>query len=65
MTWYFRNNPDHFKLNIVSLPEAYVRNYRLTLDYAEDLEMFEALFSKLTYTSGVKHAQEIFFCTGL
>jgi len=60
MTWYFRNNPEHFKLNIVSLPEAYVRNYRLTLDYAEDLEMFEELFSKLTCTSGVQHAQEIF-----
>ena len=60
MTWYFRNNPEHFKLNIVSLPKAYIRDYRLTLDYAEDLEMFDALFSKLMCTNGVQNAQEIF-----
>lgn len=40
MTWYFQNNPEHFKLNIVDLPEAYIRNYRLTLDYQEDLDLF-------------------------
>jgi len=40
MTWYLQNNPEFFKLNYVELPEPFVRNYRLTLDYAEDLEMF-------------------------
>lgn len=40
MTWYFQNNPEHFKLNFVDLPDHLVRNYRLTLDYQEDLDMF-------------------------
>jgi N,N'-diacetyllegionaminate synthase len=49
MTWYFQNNPEHFNLNFVALPEKWVRKYRLTLDYAEDLELFniiEAHFEK-------------------
>jgi len=40
MTWYFQNNPDHFKLNFIDLPKDLVREYRLTLDYEEDLVMF-------------------------
>lgn len=47
MTWYFMNNPDHFKINIVKLPSEWVRDYRLTLDYQEDLEMFELLYKKI------------------
>lgn len=43
MTWYFQNNPEHFKLNFVDLPREIVRNYRLTLDYKEDLIMFNAI----------------------
>ncbi|STX51396.1 putative glycosyltransferase [Legionella busanensis] len=43
MTWYFKNNPEIFKLNYVNLPDKLVREYRLTLDYVQDLEMFEAL----------------------
>ena len=43
MTWYFRNNPEYFKLNFVSLPNRWLRDYRMTLDYPEDLEMFERL----------------------
>lgn len=43
MTWYFQNNPDFFSLNFVDLPEYLIRNYRLTLDYQEDLEMFNKL----------------------
>jgi N,N'-diacetyllegionaminate synthase len=49
MTWYLRNNPDVFNVNIVDLPPSLVRDYRLTLDYPEDLEMFEQLFQKLEY----------------
>jgi len=60
MTWYFQNNPDHFKLNIVSLPDEYIRDYRLTLDYPEDLEMFESLFSNLPRKDGVQCAREVF-----
>ena len=47
MTWYLINNPEIFKINIVNLPDVLVRNYRLTLDYKEDLEMFNLLFQKL------------------
>ena len=47
MSWYMRNNPDIFKVNVVDLPATLVRDYRLTLDYPEDLEMFEKLYEKL------------------
>ena len=40
MTWYFQNNAEHFNLNFVDLPEKWIRTYRLTLDYQEDLDMF-------------------------
>ncbi len=43
MTWYFQNNPEHFKLNFVVLPDTLVRNYRLTLDYQEDIDLFNAI----------------------
>lgn len=43
MTWYFQNNPNYFKINKVDLPEELVRSYRLTLDYKEDLEMFNLI----------------------
>jgi N,N'-diacetyllegionaminate synthase len=44
MTFYFLNNKEFFKINIVDLPKNFVRNYRLTLDYKEDLQMFNELF---------------------
>jgi spore coat polysaccharide biosynthesis protein SpsF (cytidylyltransferase family)/sialic acid synthase SpsE len=40
MTWYFQNNPEYFKLNFVDLPKKWIKDYRLTLDYQEDLDMF-------------------------
>jgi N,N'-diacetyllegionaminate synthase len=43
MTWYFQNNPEHFKLNIVDLPKEWIRDYRLTLDYPEDLDLFNQI----------------------
>jgi spore coat polysaccharide biosynthesis protein SpsF (cytidylyltransferase family)/sialic acid synthase SpsE len=43
MTYYFTNNPSHFRLNLVDLPEYLVRDYRLTLDYEEDLKMFNLI----------------------
>ena len=55
MTWYFQNNPEVFKLNYVDLPDKWKRDYRLTLDYQEDLDLFnkiEEYFSKnnINYT---------------
>lgn len=47
MTCYLINNSEIFKINIVNLPDALVRNYRLTLDYKDDLDMFNLLFQKL------------------
>lgn len=43
MTWYFKNNTEHFKINIVDLPPDLVRDYRLTIDYQEDLEMLNKI----------------------
>ncbi|NBV91507.1 MAG: hypothetical protein EBR91_05000 [Flavobacteriia bacterium] len=43
MTWYFQNNPDHVKIHKVDLPEIFIRPYRLTLDYEEDLTMFNLI----------------------
>jgi spore coat polysaccharide biosynthesis protein SpsF (cytidylyltransferase family) len=47
MTWYFQNNPDHVCIHKVELPELYHRPYRLTLDYEEDLELFNAIHQNL------------------
>ncbi|MGE5340281.1 MAG: cytidylyltransferase domain-containing protein [Candidatus Omnitrophota bacterium] len=47
MTLYMVNNPTLFKINKIHLPQELVRNYRLTLDYQEDLDMFNALYEKL------------------
>lgn len=47
MTAYMQNNTDIFKVNVVDLPPQLVRPYRVTLDYQEDLVMFEKLYEKL------------------
>lgn len=49
MTWYFQNNPEYFHLNFVDLPQELVRDYRMTLDHQEDLDMFNSI---------VKHFEE-------
>jgi N,N'-diacetyllegionaminate synthase len=49
MTWYMQNNADIFKVNIVDLSPDLVRDYRLTLDYKEDLEMLERLYAELEH----------------
>ncbi len=40
MTYYFINNPSKFRITEIDLPQEMIRDYRLTLDYPEDLEMF-------------------------
>jgi spore coat polysaccharide biosynthesis protein SpsF (cytidylyltransferase family) len=47
MTWYFVNNPDVFKLNFVDLPVRYKSDYRLTLDFDEDLLMYNNIHNEL------------------
>lgn len=47
MTWYMQNNKDIFKVELLDLPENLVRNYRLTLDYDEDLEILNKIFEEL------------------
>jgi len=60
MTWYFRNNPDFFRVNLVDLPDDFVRDYRLTLDYQEDLQLFETLYSELLGKGKSLSAETIF-----
>ena len=47
MTYYFTNNPNHFLINEIDLPSELVRDYRLTLDYPEDLELFNKITTAL------------------
>ncbi len=47
MNQYVENNPEHFKINWVDMPDDFIRPYRLTLDYPEDLAMYEALYAEL------------------
>lgn len=47
MTWYFMNNQEHFHINLVELPTELIRSYRLTLDYDEDLQMFNRVHEAL------------------
>jgi spore coat polysaccharide biosynthesis protein SpsF (cytidylyltransferase family) len=45
---YFLNNPQIFKVNVVRLPIVWQHSeWRLTLDEAADLEMFDVLFKGL------------------
>lgn len=60
MSWYFINNPEHFKNNVVEMPLEWRRQYRLTLDYQEDLDMFRALYSQLGNETRAYGAQEVF-----
>ena len=56
MNGYIIHNPDYFKINYVELPDELLRDYRLTLDYQEDLDLIrkiEAHFNaaKIEYTT--------------
>lgn len=47
MTWYLQNNKHIFKVELVDLPQDMVRDYRLTLDHPEDLDLFCKVYEKL------------------
>ncbi len=60
MTWYFMNNQEHFKINMVMLPDELVRPYRLTLDYEEDLIMFNKIHKTLAAVNPDFNLKSIF-----
>lgn len=60
MTWYFVNNADVFKLNFVDLPSELVRNYRLTLDYDEDLSLYNVIDNELSNKSSDYTLADVF-----
>ena len=60
MTWYFQNNPEHFKLNFYNLPKNLIRDYRLTLDYDEDLKVFNKIAEHFTKIGEEYSIQELF-----
>ena len=61
MTMFFLDNPKIFRLNIVNLPKKFVRNYRLTLDYKEDLDMFNELYKKSKEMKKELNLKNIFY----
>ena len=54
------NNPGQFRLEIVPLPEQWVRPFRLTLDEQEDLDMFNALYQKIRFDEVGASIDEVF-----
>jgi len=48
MTFYFTNNPEVFKINVAACPQEFKRpNYRLTVDYPEDLQVVRKIYKNL------------------
>ena len=45
--WYFINNQNIFTVNKLPVPIKYVSNYRLTLDYPEDLELIRNIYREI------------------
>lgn len=60
MTWYFQNNKEYFRVNIVDLPDNLIRNYRLTLDYQEDLDLFNHIQNHLDEKNLTNSIENIF-----
>jgi N,N'-diacetyllegionaminate synthase len=60
MTWYFQNNKDYFNVNIVDIPTIFIRNYRLTLDYEEDIRMFTAMIDAIDKEKKTINIETIF-----
>jgi spore coat polysaccharide biosynthesis protein SpsF (cytidylyltransferase family)/sialic acid synthase SpsE len=60
LIYYFVNNPKHFRINILTLPQELIRNYRLTLDYPEDLELIDNIEKHLNENKLEPSATNIF-----
>ena len=60
MPWYFLNNNKYFKINIVDLPKKLIRNHRLTLDYKQDLLLFNKIVAKSKKSANKISTEEIF-----
>ncbi len=60
MTWYFQNNREHFNVQIVDLPKQLIRDYRLTLDYQEDLDLFQSIQGYLDENKMKQNVENIF-----
>ncbi|MFT6842471.1 MAG: spore coat polysaccharide biosynthesis protein SpsF (cytidylyltransferase family), partial [Psychroserpens sp.] len=60
MTWYFQNNAEYFRINIIDLPNSLIRDYRLTLDYQEDLELFNLIQNHLNKNKLDSNIKNIF-----
>jgi spore coat polysaccharide biosynthesis protein SpsF (cytidylyltransferase family) len=61
MSYFVVNNPDIFQVNRVDLLPELVRDYRLTLDYQEDLDMLRELFAQITDYGCSHHKTEDVF----
>ncbi len=46
LPYYFFQNKKRFNIKKVNLPPTLIRNYRITLDYEKDLNMFNAMIKK-------------------
>lgn len=47
MTWYMKNNQHLFDVRSVDLPDHLSGDYRLTLDFQDDLDMFNRLIAEI------------------
>ena len=46
-SFYFQYNPKLFKYNVCNINSKYQKNFRLTLDYKDDLKMLRLLYYKM------------------
>lgn len=47
LIYYFVNNPEYFSLNNIKAPEKFIRQWRLTLDEENDLELLNLIYKTL------------------
>lgn len=60
MSWYFMNNQNYFNINLVDLPPDLIRDYRLTLDYDADLQLFNQIHNALSSKKPAFNLRDIF-----